>query len=137
MTSLSQLYGQKRTVLSAMADTKNNISTLEDKITRLRIASSQMEATNSNLNNLNSSIQGIIVDNSKWNGKEENNYNEAYSNYKESTKYFVTKSEEVKINMEEDIQRYELEKTNLTTGLNNLETSLGNLEWQITQLEKE
>ncbi|BAC13273.1 hypothetical protein [Oceanobacillus iheyensis HTE831] len=137
MTSLSQLYGQKRTVLSAMADTKNNISALEDKITRLRIASSQMDATNSNLYNLNNSIQGILVNNSNWNGKEENNYNEAYSNYKDSTRHFVTKSEEVKINMDEDIQRYELEKTSLTTGLNNLETSLGNLEWQISQLEKE
>ncbi|GEM_PF-4192685 len=137
MTSVSQLNNQKRTVLRGIADTKNNISNVKDKITRLQQASSNLSSSVSELKTLKRSIDSLIINTSSWKGKEEDKFDENYSGYKESVKKFVASTEDAKDAIDRDIKQYEAEKATYTIGLNNLENTLGSLDWQISQAAKE
>lgn len=137
MTSVSQLNDQKLTVLRGIADTKNNISNVEDKITRLQQASSNLAKSISELETLKRSIDSLIIDTGKWKGKEEDKFEENYSSYKESVKKFVASTEDAKDAIDQDIKRYEAEKATWATGLNNLENELDSIDWKISQAGKE
>lgn len=137
MTSVSQLNDQKLTVLRGIADTKNNISNVEDKITRLQQASSNLAKSISELEILKRSIDSLIIDTGKWKGKEEDKFEENYSSYKESVKKFVASTEDAKDAIDQDIKRYEAEKATWATGLNNLENELDSIDWKISQAGKE
>src|SRR5690625_5242837 len=110
MTSISQLNDQKLTVLRGIADTKNNISNVEDKITRLQQASSNLAKSISELETLKRSIDSLIIDTGKWKGEEKDKFEENYSSYKESVKKFVASTEDAKDAIDQDIKRYEAEK---------------------------
>ncbi|QKY69801.1 DUF5082 family protein [Lentibacillus sp. CBA3610] len=133
MTSLRQLRDQKVTVLGGMAHTENKISSLEDKISRLRQASSQLATNISELETIKGSITGLTIDAGRWKGEEESEFEEHYSSYEESVKSYVSKTEDAKDAMDQDIKRYEADKATYTTGLNNLENTLDSLERQISQ----
>ncbi|MEC5425190.1 DUF5082 family protein [Virgibacillus sp. C22-A2] len=137
MTAVSQLQSQKKTVLRGMADTKNNISNVEYKISRLQQASSNLATSISELETLKSSINSLIIDTGRWKGKEEDKFEENYSSYKESVKKFVASTEDAKDAIDQDIKQYEAEKATWTTGLNNLENTLESLEWKIIQAQRE
>lgn len=96
MTSVSQLYDQKRVVLRGMADTKNNISNAEDKIFRLQRASSNLATSISELEILKSSIDGLIIDAWRWRGNKKDKFEENYSSYRERVKEFVAGTEDAK-----------------------------------------
>lgn len=137
MTSVSQLNDQKLTVLRGIADTKNNISNVEDKITRLQQASSNLAKSISELETLKRSIDSLIIDTGKWKGEEKDKFEENYSSYKESVKKFVASTEDAKDAIDQDIKRYEAEKATWATGLNNLENELDSIDWKISQAAKE
>ena len=137
MTSVSQLNDQKLTVLRGIADTKNNISNVEDKITRLQQASSNLAKSISELETLKRSIDSLIIDTGKWKGEEKDKFEENYSSYKESVKKFVASTEDAKDAIDQDIKRYEAEKATWATGLNNLENELDSIDWKISQAGKE
>ncbi|MEI3597590.1 MULTISPECIES: YwqH-like family protein [unclassified Oceanobacillus] len=137
MTSISQLNDQKLTVLRGIADTKNNISNVEDKITRLQQASSNLAKSISELETLKRSIDSLIIDTGKWKGEEKDKFEENYSSYKESVKKFVASTEDAKDAIDQDIKRYEAEKATWATGLNNLENELDSIDWKISQAGKE
>src|SRR5690625_2280323 len=137
MSSLSQLQSRKSTVLRNMADSRNMISGLEDKVSRLQQASTQLATSISELESIKSSVEGLTVDTGRWKGKEKDEFEETYSSYQESVKNFVSNTENAKDTIDQDIKRYEADKAAYTTGLNNLENTLNSLEWQITQAQKE
>lgn len=137
MASLSQLYAQKRTVLGNITTTKSGISSVEDKISRLEVAASRLATSISNVETIRSSISKLSIDASRWKGKEESNFQKAYSDYEESVKNYVSRTEDAKDAIDQDIRRYELERMNLITELNSLETRLYSIERQIIQAQKE
>ncbi|GAB3799607.1 hypothetical protein GCM10028868_23150 [Virgibacillus kimchii] len=137
MTSLSQLREQKRTVLRGMADTRNNISSVEDKISRLQKASSNLATSISELESINSSIDGLNIDTGRWKGREQEKFEEDYSSYKDRVRNYVSRTEDAKDAIDQDIKRYEGEKAIYTTGLNNLQNTLNSLDRQINLAQKE
>ncbi|MBO1003924.1 YwqH-like family protein [Pseudogracilibacillus auburnensis] len=137
MTSIRQLKDQKRTVLEGMADSKNAISNMEDKVSRLQGASSNLATSISEVEILKSSISDLKVDSRRWKGKEKKNFEDAYSSYKESMKNYFSRTEEAKDAIDEDIKRYEAKIDTYTIGLNNLEITLDVLNKQINQAQKE
>lgn len=137
MTSINQLKDQKRTVLMGMANSKNNISDLEDKLSKLKEASNQLTKNISELKTIKSSIDSLTIKSGRWNGEEKKTFEEAYDEYKEKVKKYVTATEDAKEAIDEDIKRYENNLDTKIIGLNNLESALDRLDVQITQAEKE
>lgn len=131
MTSLSQLRSQKMTVLGGMANTENRISSLEEKISRLRKASGKLGTSVSDLESIKGSITGLTINTGRWKGKEENEFEQHYSSYKESVKQYVSGAGNARDAMDQDIKRYEADKATSITGLNNLENTLNSLDGQI------
>lgn len=133
MRSITQLHDQKRTVLIGMADSKDSISILEDKVSKLKEASSKLGTSISMVENLKKSISDLTIDLGEWKGKEKKNFEEAYSTYKENVHEYHSRTEEAQEAIEEDIRRYEADIDMKTIGLNNLENMLDSLDRQIKQ----
>ena len=136
MTSIYQLKDQKRTVLKGMANSKNGISDLEDKISKLKKASNQLTKI-SELETIKSSIDSLTIESGRWNGEEKKTFKEAYDEYKEKVKKYVTATEDAKEAIDEDIKRHEDNLDTKVIGLDNLESVLDLLDDQISQAEKE
>ena len=137
MTSLSQLRSRKTTVLTAMGDSRDKISAMDQKIERLQEASSSLETTITDLETSNKNVNDLTVDESKWKGTNKTTLDNEYDAYKDSVKEYVSKTEDAKETIDEEIQEAMDRKATYTTGLNNLENSLSSLENQIEQAEKE
>ncbi|WP_461182281.1 YwqH-like family protein [Virgibacillus kimchii] len=120
-----------------MADTRNNISSVEDKISRLQKASSNLATSISELESINSSIDGLNIDTGRWKGREQEKFEEDYSSYKDRVRNYVSRTEDAKDAIDQDIKRYEGEKAIYTTGLNNLQNTLNSLDRQINLAQKE
>ncbi|WP_449354458.1 YwqH-like family protein [Virgibacillus natechei] len=137
MTSLGQLRSQKATVLKGMSDSRDQISTMTDKISRLQEASNTLTTNIDELETTKSNIDGLSVDEGKWQGKNKTTFEDQYNAYKDSVKDFLSKTKDAKEGIDEEIKRAEQSKINYTNGLNNLEDSLNSLENQIKLAEKE
>lgn len=136
MASLRQLYDQKRTVLTGMENSQNMISDLENKISRLQKASGNLATSVSELEIIKNSVSRLTIDIGRWKGKEKSNFEEEFDNYKESVEAYVSRTEDAKDTMDQDIRRYEADKAAYTTGLSNLENTLAALDRQIIQAQK-
>ncbi|OEH54446.1 hypothetical protein AQ616_11855 [Oceanobacillus sp. E9] len=136
MTSIGYLYNQKNTLLNGISDSRNMISSTEDKISRLQQASSLLSTSISEVESIKSSINGLQIDNTRWKGKKESKFNETYSEYEVSVKDYLSKSNDAKETIDTDIKRYEAELTTYSSNLNYLTNSLDSLESQISQAQK-
>ncbi|MFC0015757.1 MULTISPECIES: DUF5082 family protein [Allobacillus] len=137
MTSIRQLNAQKVTVLRGIADKKNSISSLEEKISRLQTAATRLTASISALESTQQAIENLTVDLGRWRGEEKSEFEENYSDYQESTRAYLSKTENAKDAIDQDIKRYEAQMATSTTSLMNLESSLASIEWQIRQADME
>lgn len=137
VSSLSQLRSQKRTVLQGMNNSREQISILEDKITRLQRASNTLSSNISELNSFKSSIESLTIENSKWKGREKEKFEGNYDTYKGSVKAYVNKVENAKETIDEDIGRYSTTQANYVNGLNSLQNTLSSLNYQISAAERE
>lgn len=136
MTSIGYLYNQKNTLLNGISDSRNMISSTEDKISRLQQASSLLSTSISEVESIKSSINGLQIDNTRWKGKKESKFNETYSEYEVSVKDYLSKSNDAKETIDTDIKRYKAELTTYSSNLNYLTNSLDSLESQISQAQK-
>lgn len=136
MTSIGYLYNQKNSLLNGISDSRNMISSTEDKISRLRQASSLLSTSISEVESIKSSINGLQIDNTRWKGKKESKFNDVYSEYEVSVKDYLSKSNDAKETIDTDIKRYEAELTTYSSNLNYLANSLDSLERQISQAQK-
>jgi uncharacterized protein YukE len=137
MSSLSQLRAQRSNVVQGISNAKTNISALEDKITRLQRASSTLSSNITELGSIKSSITSLNIENSRWQGKEKDKFDDRYETYKSSVKNYITKVKEAKETIDEDISRYESTKANYISGLGNLQNTLSSLDYQISVAERE
>lgn len=136
MSSLNRLYNQKNTITSNIASTKNVISSLEDKISRLERASSDLDVSISNVKNIQGSISRLTIDTGRWKGEEENKFEEAYSDYVQSVKEYVSKAEDAKDAIDVDKSRYLSQKVGFLSQLSHLENSLRSIDRQIIQAQE-
>lgn len=136
MSSLNRLYNQKNTITSNIASTKNVISSLEDKISRLERASSDLDVSISNVKNIQGSISRLTIDTGRWKGEEENKFEEAYSDYVQSVKEYVSKAEDAKDAIDADKSRYLSQKVGFLSQLSHLENSLRSIDRQIIQAQE-
>jgi len=134
-TSLSLLRSRKQTVLAGMDNARKQISTVEDKIERLRETANELSRKIGELETAKSSIDGLTIDESSWKGKNKQTFEGNYSDYQHAVKQYISKAKDAKEEMEEEITRYETSKANYMTGLNNLENTLTSLEYQIREAE--
>lgn len=130
----SQLNDKKRAVLGGIANSKNTISDSENKILRLEEASNNLKSSISEVETLKSSILSLSIDQTKWNGKEHTTFEEAYSTYEENVKNYVSRTEDAKDAIDDDINRYKTKLDTSMIGLDNLENTLTGLDIQIAQL---
>ena|SRR5699024_1915720 len=137
MTSLGQLRSQKTTVLMAIGNSEDKISAMDKKIERLEEASSSLETSITDLETSKKNVNDLTVDDSKWKGTNKTTFDNEYDAYEDSVKEYVSKTEEAKETIDEEIQEAMDRKATYTTGLDNLENSLSSLENQIEQAEKE
>lgn len=135
--SLSDLYGQRGSVLAGMANSRNQIAILEDKISRLQEASSALGTSISELESTKSSIDSLTIDESRWKGEKGDTFEEYYDSYKISVKNFISKTEDAKETIEEDITRYKGTIDSYETGLETLKNTLASIDSQISAAEKE
>lgn len=136
MSSLNRLYNQKNTITSNIASTKNVISSLEDKISRLERASSDLDVSISNVKSIQGSISRLTIDTGRWKGEEENKFEEAYGDYVQSVKEYVSKVEDAKDAIDADKSRYLSQKVGFLSQLSHLENSLRSIDRQIIQAQE-
>ena len=134
---LGLLRSQKRTVELVISGAKSNISDVEDKIERLKAAVKELEAGVEDMEAIKKSIDNLTVDEASWKGKNKDKFEDHYSEYQDAVETCISKTKDAKETMEEEITRYEQQRTNFITGLNNLENTLISLEKQIRKLEAE
>src|SRR5690625_6439440 len=105
MTSLGQLRSRKTTVLTAMGDSRDKISNVEEKIRRLEEASSELATNISELETIKGSIDGLTIDDGRWKGQQEDKFEDKYNEYKNSVKNYRSKTEDAKEAMDDEIGR--------------------------------
>lgn len=129
------LRRQRTTVLNGMQNSREQISILSDKITRLRTASNNLESSITELETSKSNIDNLSINNSRWKGTNENNFNGRYSTYQGHVGNFVQHTKNAKSTIDEEISQAEQSKAAYTTGLNNLQSTLNSLDAQIRNAE--
>lgn len=134
MIQQRQLNEQVRTVLTGMANTKNKIADLEEKIERLEEASSNLSTRITEVESLKSTVTGLEIDETKWKGKEHEDFEDVYDTYKEKATTYVSQTEEAKEDIDEDIKRYQDKLDTALIGLGNLESNLEDIQEKIDQL---
>lgn len=130
------LRRQRTTVLNGMSNSRQQISVLSDKITRLQTASSNLQSSISVLETSKSNIDNLSIDNSRWKGTKENRFNNRYSTYQDSVRNYVQKVNDAKDGIDEELRRAEQSKAGYTAGLNNLQSTLNSLDYQIRMAER-
>jgi chromosome segregation ATPase len=123
-------------VLSGMSNSRQQISSLSDKVTRLREAFNNLQSSISELETSKSKIESLSIANNRWKGVEEKNFNNRYSTYQDSVRNYIQKVNDAKDGIEEEIRRAEDSKAAYTTGLNNLQSTLDSLNYQISMAGK-
>ncbi|AUJ26912.1 MULTISPECIES: YwqH-like family protein [Virgibacillus] len=136
-TSLSLLREQRRTVLLGMNNARNEISVLQDKVSRLQEASNTLETNITHLRTTKKSIDQLEKDGRRWRGNNKDTYDNKYSLYRDSIQQYLSKSMDAKETIDSDIRRYEANQASYAAGLNNLQSSLHSLESQIRAKERE
>ncbi|GAB3799656.1 YwqH-like family protein [Virgibacillus kimchii] len=134
--NLGLLRSRRSSVLNGMSNSKQQISALSDKITRLQTASSNLQSSISVLETSNSNIDNLSIDNNRWKGTKENRFTDRYSSYQDSVRNYVQKVNDAKDGIDEEIRRAEQTKAGYTTGLNNLQSTLDSLDYQIRMAER-
>ncbi len=134
MIQQRQLNEQVRSVLTGMANTKNKIADLEEKIERLEEASSNLSTRITEVESLKSTVTGLEIDETKWKGKEHEDFEDVYDTYKEKARTYVSQTEEAKEDIDEDIKRYQDKLDTAFIGLGNLESNLEDIQEKIDQL---
>jgi uncharacterized protein YukE len=119
-----------------MSNSRQQISVLSDKITRLQTASSNLQSSISVLETSKSNIDNLSIDNSRWKGTKENRFNNRYSTYQDSVRNYVQKVNDAKDGIDEELRRAEQSKAGYTAGLNNLQSTLNSLDYQIRMAER-
>lgn len=137
MSSLSYLRWRKSSVQSQIQSNRTLISDAEDKISRLRQALNEISTSLSDLQSIKSSINSLTIDLNSWRGKTEDEFDKIYSRYKDSVKTYISKVDDAKEAINDDIRRYEAEKSSYQSSITSLQHSLNSLNWQISQAEKE
>lgn len=136
-TSLSLLRQQRSTVLKGMDNARNQISALQDKISRLQEAVRALETSISKLETTKSSMDGLAIDESRWKGEKEDKFKNYYDLYKVSLKNFISKTEEAKQIIKEDIIRFENTIASYESGIENLQNTMLSIDKQISAALKE
>src|SRR5699024_1885145 len=136
MSNLDALYKRRESHYEGMVYLKGNIAGLEDKISRLQEASSALETTISNQKDIQSTIDGIEVDESKWKGEEKDTFVEQYDSYVEKLEEFISKTEDQKDIIDEEIERAETSLATSEAHLSNMESLLDSLNDKISEAEK-
>src|SRR5699024_1166195 len=134
--SLDLLYSRRRTVYAGMDNVKADIANLEDKISRLQEASNSLESSIVELEDIESTYEGLEVDENKWKGEEKDTCFEQYETYVESIKECTTETEDVKDDIDAEIQRAETSLATAQIGLSNLESTLDSLNEDISKAEE-
>lgn len=130
------LRRQRSTVVSGMSNSRQQISVLSDKITRLQTAFSNLQSSIFELESSKSSIDSLSIDNNRWKGTKENKFNGRYSTYQASVRNYVQKVNDAKDGIDDEIRRTEQSKAGYITGLNTLESTLNSLDNQIRLAER-
>lgn len=130
------LRRQRSTVVSGMSNSRQQISVLSDKITRLQTASSNLQSSISELETSKSSVDSLSIDNNRWKGTKEGKFSNRYSSYQDSVGDYVQKVNDAKDGIDEEIRRTEQSKAGYITGLSNLESTLSSLDNQIRHAER-
>jgi len=130
----AQLNEQVRSVLEGKANTQMKIDSLEEKIERLQKASSDLDSSLSEVESLKDTVTKLEIDQGKWKGEEYQEFEDAYDSHKEKVKKYVTKTEEAKEDIDDDIERYQEKLDTAVIGLENLDNLLEDLQKQIDEL---
>lgn len=127
------LSEQVRTTLEGIASSKNTIANLEEKISRLEEASLTLDSSISEIETFKSTTLDLVIDPKKWKGEEYNDFEEAYHSHEENVKLYVSRTEEAKEAIDDDIKRYKEKLDTALTGLSSLEGTLEDLNKQVNQ----
>lgn len=129
------LKKQRSTVISGMSNSRQQISILSDKISRLQAASSNLQSSIAELETSKNNINNLSIDNSKWEGSKENKFSNHYSDYRTSVRNYLQSVNDAKEGIDEEIRRLEQSKAGYMKGLGNLESTLNSLNNQISRAE--
>lgn len=133
LMNIAALIDEVTKVLEGMADTERNIADLGDRISRLEEASSNLRASLTEVRSYKTSVGYLVIDPKRWKGEEYKDYEDVYDSYKEETKTYVTKVEQAKETIDEDIEMYQTDLETAKNVLLNQQLSLEALQNKANQ----
>lgn len=136
-TSLSSLKIQKTIVKTEMADTRQQISDVTDKVKRLQDVSSSMQTSIQSLRNLKGNVDDFEVTKAKWEGEEEEKFADKYNAYKDSINGYASDTSKAKKQIEEDLEAARKERAQAVTGMEVLQNNLDRLEADIKDAKED
>ncbi|WP_371069047.1 DUF5082 family protein [Sediminibacillus sp. JSM 1682029] len=134
---LYRLRRQRATVVQGISNSREQISILADKITRLRSASSNLQGCISSLETSKQQIDSLSIDKNSWKGKNQSKFESHYDAYKDSVKDYVDKTIDAREGIEDEIRRLENTRMAYTSGLSNLQSTLNSLDYQISRAKED
>ncbi|WP_153463042.1 YwqH-like family protein [Sediminibacillus terrae] len=134
---LYRLRRQRATVVQGISNSREQISILADKITRLRSASSNLQGSISSLETSKQQINSLSIDKNSWKGKNQTKFESRYDAYKDSVKDYVDKTIDAREGIEDEIRRLENTRMAYTNGLSNLQSTLNSLDYQISRAKED
>lgn len=136
MSTLVYLRNRRTNITRQINTNRSMVSSLDGRIKRLEKARTNLLSALTNIRSTRTSINRLSISSSNWRGNGKNSFDGKYDRYKGSVKTYVAKVENAKLTIDNDIKRYEAQRSSCLTSISNLQQNLDTLNWQIQQMER-
>ncbi|WP_054950402.1 YwqH-like family protein [Numidum massiliense] len=82
--AIDMLYGQQARLIGAKDNLQGQLTTLNEKISRLRTAATELSTQITTLKGHQQRVDSLTVDEGQWKGEHKQKFDDRYNAYKES-----------------------------------------------------
>ncbi|SEO94877.1 protein of unknown function [Amphibacillus marinus] len=136
MSQLLQLQNRKRHLNSQISTNRTTVRNLEKRITRLKSARTQVSSALNMLRSSRNRINRVSIGATSWRGNRKNNFDKKYDRYKSSVKTYVTKVEDSRDRLSDEIKRIEAQRSTCLANISSMQNTINTLNTQIGVIER-
>lgn len=136
-SKVNDLMRQKSNITSRKSNVESQMALLNTRIQRLQTASNELSNEIAILSGKKNSAENLYVDESRWKGTKKNKFTEIYETYKQSVRDYLSKAEDKKVQLDEEIAHAASTMGSYQSSLSSLSSQMSSLNKQITKAKKE
>ena len=129
--TINDLYGQRATLSSALAQENAEKSNLNGKLGRLKKASKSLHSNVSEIEVSHNRIGNLTIDEGRWRGMEKNKFEQEHQRLGDSTKEYMSKAIDARNQVDEEVNRCEANLLSVESNISRYQGMLANVNYQI------